>query len=109
MHRRRLCASEESEEEMKDGNEICFACGKTKQHHPGVALRCPLLPIGTSFFTPSGRVSVPKELIEAVRELMEKHDAMTSKPNVVTIADYEQVRFTMRAMLDQIGGKDGGE
>jgi len=44
-----------------------------------------------------------------VRELMEKHDAMTSKPNVVTIGDYEQVRFTVLTIIDQIDGKDGGE
>lgn len=49
-------------------------------------------------------ITVPASLLDKVRELMDAHDAMTKKPTLLTIADYEEIRHAVREALAEIEG-----
>jgi hypothetical protein len=78
-------------------NDICYMCNKTKRDHEDGPLGEKLYCGGanSSLFTPSGRVSVPVEFIEAVREFF---------TDPVSVSAYEKRIKKIKAMLDQMEG-----
>lgn len=47
-------------------------------------------------------------ILDKVRALMDAHDAMTKKPTLLTIADYEEIRHAVREALAGIDRIKGG-
>jgi len=87
-------------------NEICKNCGKTRTEHLETVgsddetyVVCPDILDDT--FTPSGRVSVPKEFIEAVRELCDSAPVDDYAHRVMVLCSQ---LATVRSMLDQMEG-----
>jgi len=116
-----MIARKKSEEEMKDGNEICANCLRTESAHDREG-GCYGAECVGQCYTPSGRVSVPKDFVEAVRELCDEigfctchetykkmHERGIRKYDPACVFHNLPSAVDVRSMLDQIDGKDGGE